>query len=69
MRGKPVTDPRIPEPAAPPGKSLDRTMADAAAFLFTLIILIYAASGPFGEFVSWFIETTTEGFSEMSRRE
>ena len=64
-----MTGSRNPEPAAPPAKSLDRTIADAAAFLFTLIILIYAASGPLGEFVRWFIETTTEGFSEMSRRD
>ncbi|MEM6636288.1 MAG: TRAP transporter fused permease subunit [Pseudomonadota bacterium] len=40
-----------------------------AAFVFTLVILIYAASGPLGEFVRWFIEATTPDFEELSRRE
>lgn len=43
--------------------------ADIAAVVFTMIILIYAGSGPISEFVRWFIETTTEGFDEMSRRD
>ena len=64
-----MTESRNPDSAVTPAKSLDRTIADAAAFLFTVIILIYAASGPLGEFVRWFIETTSDGFSEMSRRD
>lgn len=39
------------------------------AFLFVFVILIYAASGPMTEFVRWFIETTTPGFEDMSRKE
>ncbi len=39
------------------------------AFLFTLVILIYAASGPISELVRWFIEYSTQGFEELSRRE
>lgn len=54
-------------PAGP--NRTDRAIADAVAFLFVLVILIYAASGPMSEFVRWFIETTTAGFDEMSRRE
>ncbi|MDB2454273.1 TRAP transporter fused permease subunit [Planktomarina temperata] len=34
-----------------------------------LVIVIYAASGPIGEFVRWFIETTTADFEELSRRD
>lgn len=37
--------------------------------LFTLVILIYSASGPLSEFVRWIIENTTSDFSELSRRE
>ena len=37
--------------------------------IFTLVILIYSASGPLSEFVRWFIEITTSDFSELSRRE
>ena len=39
------------------------------AFLFTLVILIYAASGPISELVRWIIETSTQGFEELSRRD
>ena len=39
------------------------------AFLFTLVILVFAASGPLSEFVRWFIETTTPDFETLSRRE
>ena len=39
------------------------------AVIFTLIILIYAGSGPISEFVRWFIENTTDGFEELSRRD
>ena len=44
-------------------------IANAAAVAFALIIVVYAASGPISEFVRWFIETTTEGFDELSRRD
>ena len=47
----------------------ERRIADALAFVFTLVILVYAASGPISEFVRWFIETTTAGFDELSRRD
>ena len=43
--------------------------ADIAALLLSIVILIYAASGPIGEFVKWFIEFTTPGFEELSRRD
>ena len=39
------------------------------AFVFALVILFYAAGGPIGDFVRWFIENTTQGFDELSRRE
>lgn len=39
------------------------------AGIFGLVILVYAASGPLTEFVQWFIEATTAGFDEMSRRD
>ena len=51
----------------------DRTpetrVADLIAFAFTLVILIYAASGPRSDYVRWFIETTTAGFEDLSRRD
>ena len=50
-------------------RPLTAKAADAIAFVFTLVILIYAASGPISEFVQWFIETTTTEFEELSRRE
>ncbi|MEL6128126.1 MAG: hypothetical protein AAFR57_17335, partial [Pseudomonadota bacterium] len=43
--------------------------ADALAFAFTLVILIYAASGPLSDLVRWMIETTTSDFEELSRRD
>ncbi|WP_136443633.1 TRAP transporter permease [Pacificoceanicola onchidii] len=46
-----------------------RKVGDLLAFVFTLIILIYAASGPLTEFVRWLIEITTADFDELSRRE
>lgn len=52
----------------PPRPAEIRT-ADVIAVLFVLVILIYAASGPMTEFVRWFIEATTAGFDEMSRRD
>ncbi|MEM9709532.1 MAG: TRAP transporter fused permease subunit [Pseudomonadota bacterium] len=39
------------------------------AFAFTIVIVIYAASGPMTEFVRWFIEVSTADFEELSRRE
>ncbi len=52
-----------------PPRSADVRTANVIAFLFVLVILIYAASGPMTEFVRWFIENTTAGFEEMSRRD
>jgi len=49
--------------------SLEKRIADVIAFVFTLVILLYAASGPLSELVRWIIETTTAGFDEMSRRD
>ena len=48
---------------------LDYRLGNLAAFAFTLVILIYAASGPISEFVRWVIETTTPAFDELSRRD
>ncbi|MDC0114298.1 TRAP transporter fused permease subunit [Planktomarina temperata] len=48
---------------------LQKKVADFAGFCFVLVIVIYAASGPIGEFVRWFIETTTADFEELSRRD
>ena len=54
----------------PPGQPrIGSRLADALAVCFTLVILIYAASGPISEAVRWFIETTTDGFQDLSRRE
>ena len=44
-------------------------LGNVAAFAFTLVILIYAASGPISEFVRWVIEATTPGFDALSRRD
>ncbi len=43
--------------------------ANFLAVGFTLVILIYAASGPISELVRWVIEATTPGFDELSRRD
>ncbi|MBX2836543.1 MAG: TRAP transporter fused permease subunit [Gammaproteobacteria bacterium] len=48
--------------------SMQRT-CDFVSVIFTLTIVIYAASGPLTDFVRWFIETTTAGFDELSRRD
>jgi TRAP transporter 4TM/12TM fusion protein len=48
---------------------LEKRLGDALAFVFTLIILIYAASGPLSEFVRWYIEATTADFDTLSRRD
>ncbi len=56
----------IEAPRAPP---LDRRIGDVLAALFALVILLYAAAGPIGDFVRWFVEATSPGFDEMSRRD
>jgi TRAP transporter 4TM/12TM fusion protein len=58
-----------PDQAAPAVSRVDRQVADLLAVLFVGVILIYAASGPITDFVRWFIETTTQGFDELSRRD
>lgn len=55
-----------PTPSIAPAR---KRAADVIAFAFTLVILIYAASGPVSELVRWIIETTTPGFEEASRRD
>ena len=50
-------------------KTPESRIADLICVLFTLVILLYAAGGPISDFVRWFIETTTPGFEELSRRE
>lgn len=50
-------------------KGITAKAADSIAFLFTLIILIFAASGLLSELVRWIIEVTTEGFDELPRRD
>ncbi|WP_071673109.1 TRAP transporter permease [Nioella nitratireducens] len=57
-----MTDPR-------PIKSPDDRLVDILAVFFTLVILTYAASGPISDFVRWFIESTTAGWDELSRRD
>ena len=47
----------------------DKKATDIAAFMLSIVVLTYAASGPIGEFVKWFIEVTTPGFDELSRRD
>ena len=47
----------------------DKRATDIAAFMLSIVVLTYAASGPIGEFVKWFIEVTTPGFDELSRRD
>ena len=49
--------------------SLIKRLGDSLAFVFTLVILLYAASGPMSEFVRWVIEATTPDFEELSRRD
>lgn len=46
-----------------------KRIGDVIAFAFTIIILVYAASGPLSELVRWIIESTTPDFEELSRRE
>ncbi len=49
--------------------TLEQRLGNSLAFLFTLVIVIYAASGPLSEFVKWFIEYSTPEFDELSRRD
>lgn len=49
--------------------SFEKRLADVLCAVFALVILLYAAGGPISDFVRWFIETTTTGFEDMSRRE
>ena len=44
-------------------------LGDFLAFTFAIVILFYAAGGPINDFVRWIIETTTQNFVELSRRE
>ena len=53
--GKPVT--------------IARRVSDLMAFAFVIVILVYAASGPMNDFVRWVIESTTQGWEELSRRQ
>ncbi|BDW86544.1 TRAP transporter permease [Roseicyclus marinus] len=50
-------------------RPLDQRMRDVLAVCFTLVILLYAAGGPISDFVRWFVEATTEGWDELSRRD
>ncbi len=50
-------------------KSAEQRFSSLVGVVFTLVIVIYAASGPLTDFVRWFIETTTSGFDDMSRRD
>ena len=50
-------------------KGLNHSVGNIIAFSFTLVVLIYAASGPITDLVRWIIEVTTPGFDELSRRE
>ncbi len=50
-------------------KSTAEWLADIFACVFGLVIAVYAASGPLTDFVRWFIEITTPGFEELSRRD
>ena len=47
----------------------NKNASDLAALLLAVIVLTYAASGPIGELVKWFIEATSANFEELSRRE
>lgn len=49
--------------------SSTKRVGDIFSFVFTLVILVYAASGPLSELVRWLIETTTPNFEDLSRRD
>lgn len=71
--GRPVNSPSEGKPGTDGANAgfarHDKYFTDFLAFLFACVILLYAASGPMTEFVRWFIEATTPGFEELSRRE
>jgi len=46
---------------------IEKRIADGIAFVFTIVILVYAASGPVFEFVWWLIEVATAGFDDPLR--
>ncbi len=46
---------------------IEKRIADGIAFVFNIVILVYAALGPVSEFVWWFIEVATAGFDDPSR--
>lgn len=48
---------------------MQKRLADFLSFLFVIVVVIYAASGPASELVRWIIEHTTAGFDELSRRD
>ena len=50
-------------------RPFEHQIRDAVAVCFTLVILFYAAGGPIGDLVRWFVEATTDGWEELSRRE
>lgn len=50
-------------------KRPEKRLADFLAFAFVLVIILYAGSGPLSELVRWFIESTTAGWEELSRRD
>lgn len=47
----------------------DEKIVDVLAVFFALVVLIYSANGPISDFVRWFVETTTAGWEDLSRRE
>lgn len=50
-------------------RTIDDRIVDILAVTFAVIVLIYAANGPISDFVRWFVETTTHGWEELSRRD
>lgn len=50
-------------------RTLETRIADLLAFVFAVVILVYAASGPLSDGVRWIVEATTAGFDELSRRD
>ncbi|MBV7380318.1 TRAP transporter permease [Maritimibacter dapengensis] len=48
---------------------VDRKVSNMVAVALSLVAVIYAASGPLNDFVTWFIQNTTEGWEELSRRD
>lgn len=61
--------PPTPPLTAPGLATWQNRTADVLAIGFVLLILVFAASAPISELVRWFIETTTDGFTELSRRD